>query len=151
MTDRMGGPGAPNYAHRERPEQWDENEEVASEEEQDDVDGRTLRARSRGPDHVDDQDEGPSRAAQQDLPFARRLRQRAESLENVITSMLEQPPRDIPFPEDEPLAPVSTYPVLPCHQIPDSKRPSRAILADLQYFVHRHLVFFRMAFGLDLR
>jgi hypothetical protein len=39
------------------------------------------------------------------LPYARRLRQRAESLEYVVTSMLEQPPRDISFPQDEPIAP----------------------------------------------
>ena len=110
MTDRTGGPGAPNYAHRERPEQWDENEMVASEGEQDDVDGRPPRASSRGLDHVDKQDgeKAPGMAARQDLPFARSLRKRAESLENVVTGMLEQPPRDTPFPEDEPIASVST-------------------------------------------
>ena len=119
MTDRTGGPGTPNYAHRERPEQWDENEMVASEGEQDDVDGRAPpRARSRGPDQVDDQDgeKAPGMSARQDLPFARSLRKRAESLEDVVTSMLEQPPRDIPFPEDEPIASVSTY--FPVHPLP---------------------------------
>jgi len=137
MTDRTGGPGTPNYAHRERPEQWDENEMVASEGEQDDADGRAPRARSRGPDHVDDKggEKAPGMTARQDLPFARSLRKRAESLENVVTGMLEQPPRDIPFPEDEPIASVSTFssPPLP----PDPDDPVPAILADPQNFVHR--------------
>ncbi|KAH9990686.1 hypothetical protein BJV77DRAFT_1068760 [Russula vinacea] len=89
---------------RPRPEQWDENEEVHSEGEQEDVDGRALRACSSGPEHVDGQDDenGLGMSAMQDLPFARRLRQRADSLENVVTSMLEQPPSDIPSPENEP-------------------------------------------------
>jgi hypothetical protein len=107
MTDRTGGPGAPNFERRERPEQWDENEVVTSEGEQNDVDGREIRSRSGGLEHVDDQDEGkgPEMTSRQDLPYARRLRQRAESLEYVVTSMLEQPPRDISFPQDEPIAP----------------------------------------------
>ena len=115
MTDRTGGPGAPNYAHRERPEQWDENEEVHSEGEQEDVDGRALRAGSQGPEHVDghEVENGLGMSARQDLPLARTLRQRADSLENVVTSMLEQPPRDIPSPENEPFAPVSTLSSLP--------------------------------------
>jgi len=126
MTDRTGGPGAPNYARRERPEQWNEDDEVPSEEEEDDVDGQALRASSGGPDHVDGQDEenGLGTTARQDLPFARKLRQRAESLENVITSMIEQPPRDIPFPEDhEPIAPVSTLSSSPLPPA-DPRRPS---------------------------
>jgi hypothetical protein len=107
MTDRTGGPGTPNFECRERPEQWDENEVVTSEGEQDDVDGREIRSRSGGSEHVDDQDEskGPEMTSQQDLPYARRLRQRADSLEYVVTSMLEQLPRDILFPQDEPIAP----------------------------------------------
>jgi hypothetical protein len=106
MTDRTGGPGAPNYAHRERPEQWDEEEEVPSDCEHTDVDGRALRARSGGPDHPPGEEEAP--IARQDLPFARRLGQRAEALEKVVTGMLEQPPRDYPFPEGEPITPVAT-------------------------------------------
>ncbi|KAH9957108.1 hypothetical protein BC827DRAFT_1157424 [Russula dissimulans] len=112
MTDRTGGPGTPNFAHRERPEQWDEEEEAPSDGEEADVGGLALRARSEGPDHIRDdeeeeeEEEKETRIARQDLPFARRLRQRADSLEKVITSMLGQPPRDIPFPEDEPIAPV---------------------------------------------
>jgi hypothetical protein len=107
MTDRTGGPGTPDFERRDRPEQWDENEVMTSEGEQDDVDGSEIRSCSRGSEHVDDQEQGkgPEMASQQDLPYARRLRQRAESLEYVVTSMLEQPPRDIPFPQDEPIAP----------------------------------------------
>jgi hypothetical protein len=107
MTDRTGGPGTPNFERRERPEQWDENDVVTSEGEQDDADGREIRSRSGGSEHVDDQDEegkGPEMTSRQDLPYARRLRQRAESLEYVVTSMLEQPPRDSPSPQDEPIA-----------------------------------------------
>jgi len=103
MTDRTGGPRTSNFERRERPEQWDENE-------QDDMDGREIHSPSGESEHVDDQDEEkrPEITSQQDLPYARRLRQRAESLEYVITSMLEQPPRDTPFPQDDPIAPVST-------------------------------------------
>jgi hypothetical protein len=113
MTDRTGGPGAPNYAHRERPEQWEDDQEVPSDGEQiDDVDGRALRAPPGPPDHRvhvhQDEEEAAGRIARQDLPFARKLRHRADSLEKVVTGMLEQPPRDIPFPEDEPITPVST-------------------------------------------
>ena len=101
MTDRAGGPGTPNFERRERPEQWDENETVASEAEQDDVDSREIRV-----DEQDEEGKGPDMTPRQDLPYARRLRQRAESLEYVVTSMLEQqPPRDIPFLQDEPIAP----------------------------------------------
>jgi hypothetical protein len=83
---------------------------VTSEGEQDDVDGREIHSRSGGSEHVDDQDEGngPEMASRQDLAYARRLRRRAESLEYVSTSMLEQPPRVIPLPQDEPIALVST-------------------------------------------
>ncbi|KAF8462071.1 hypothetical protein DFH94DRAFT_699894 [Russula ochroleuca] len=138
MTDRTGGPRAPNYAHRERPEEWDETEEVPSEGEQDDVDDHALRARSRGSDYVDggDEEEGLGMSARQDLPFARRLRQRAESLENVVTSMLEQPPRDIPLPEDEPFT--------PNHVLPNGVRLRLALATIINYMfarpapVHRH-------------
>jgi len=104
MTDRTGGPGSPNYAHRERPELWDEDEEVPSESEGADEGGQALHARSGGPEEALDEEE--ARIVRRDLPFARRLRQRAEALEKVVTSMLKQPPRDYPFPADEPIAPV---------------------------------------------
>ncbi len=118
MTDRTGGPGAPNYERRERPEKWDENEAVSSEGEQDDVGSGEIRASSGGSGQVGDQDErkGPEVTSRQDLPYARRLRQRAESLENIVTSMLAQPPRDISFPEDESITSVSTLQSRsPCH------------------------------------
>ncbi|KAI9511908.1 hypothetical protein F5148DRAFT_1146508 [Russula earlei] len=109
MTDRTGGPGTPNYARRERPEQWQvDDEALPSDGELADVDGHALCARSGGPDHVHDDEEKETgkRIPRQDLPHARRLRQRAESLEKVIASMRGQPPRVIPFPEGEPTASV---------------------------------------------
>jgi hypothetical protein len=129
MTDRTGGPGTPNFVHRERPEQWDEEEEIPSDGEHADVDGRALRVRSAGSDHPPDEEE--SRIARQDLPFARRLTQRAEALEKVVTGMLEQPPRDYPFPEDEPITPVISLNRPPCisltqnlpRQTPPQQRP----------------------------
>lgn len=131
MTDRTGGPGAPNYAHRERPEQWDEEEEVPSDGEHADVGGRALRARSGGPENLHDGEE--ARITRQDLPFARRLRQRAEGLEKVVTGMLEQPPRDYPFPEDEPIAPVvplSCHPMLVlCRADPETATDATAAAA----------------------
>ena len=102
MTDRTGGPGSPNYAHRERPEHWEEDEEVPSDSESADEGGQALRARSG----EQSRDEEEARIVRRDLPFARRLRQRAEALEKVATGMLKQPPRDYPFPADEPIAPV---------------------------------------------
>lgn len=104
MTDRTGGPGSPNYAHRERPELWDEDEEFPSDSEGVDEGGRALRARSEGPERS--REEEQARILRRDLPFAQRLRQRAEALEKVVTGMLKQPPHDHPFPADEPIAPV---------------------------------------------
>lgn len=104
MTDRTGGPGSPNYAHRERPELWDEDEEVPSDSEGADEGGQALRARSGEPEQTYDEEE--ARIVRRDLPLARKLRQRAETLEKVVTSMLKQLPRDCPFPVDESIAPV---------------------------------------------
>ncbi|PPQ74625.1 hypothetical protein CVT24_004173 [Panaeolus cyanescens] len=87
MTDRTGGPNSPNYAHRNRPENYDEDDEEGSEGE----DVETLIARSGGPDHPHNDDE-EDRLQRQDLVLARSLRLRAEGLEKVVTSMLEQPP-----------------------------------------------------------
>ena len=42
MTDRTGGPSSPNYAHRRRPENYEEEHELGSEGE----DAGVLRARS---------------------------------------------------------------------------------------------------------
>ncbi|KAI0052338.1 hypothetical protein FA95DRAFT_1553678 [Auriscalpium vulgare] len=113
MTDRTGGPSSSTYTKRERPETWDEDEEVVSEGE--DADADALGARAGGPGHPHDEEE-VERAARQDLPLARTLRLRAEGLEKVVTSMLDQPPQDHPFPSDEPIiAPAPTSPVRSAH------------------------------------
>ncbi|KAJ7707327.1 hypothetical protein B0H17DRAFT_1191847 [Mycena rosella] len=87
MTDRTGGPGTPQYAHRHRPENYEEEDDVGSDGE----DAVTLKARAGDPGrpHNDDEDE---RLRSQDLALARALRLRAEGLEKVVTSMLDQPP-----------------------------------------------------------
>ncbi|ETW83342.1 hypothetical protein HETIRDRAFT_474499, partial [Heterobasidion irregulare TC 32-1] len=100
MTDRTGGPAAPHYAHRERPEGYDEDAEAPSDGE----DVAALLARAGGPGHPHDEDE-EARMARQDFVLARKLRLRAEGIEKVVASMLEQPPQDHPFPDDEPLLP----------------------------------------------
>ncbi|KAI9439694.1 hypothetical protein H4582DRAFT_1942296 [Lactarius indigo] len=117
MTDRTGGPGSPNYAHRERPEHWDEDEEVPS-----DSDG----AAAGGPEHSRDEEE--AQIARRDLPLARRLRQRAEALEKVVTGMLKQPPRDYPFPAEESIAPMPPQrpPVAP--SVPTSSPVGKHVL-----------------------
>ena len=86
LTNRMGGPQSPNYIHRTRPELCEEEDEEGSEGE----DIVPLKARSGGP-HLQD-DEENERQKRQDLPLASSLHLRAEGLEKVITSMLEQPP-----------------------------------------------------------
>ncbi|CAA7269446.1 unnamed protein product [Cyclocybe aegerita] len=87
MTDRTGGPSSPNYVHRRRPENYEEDEEEGSEGEE----VGALRARAGGPGHPHN-DEEEERLRRQDLALARSLRLRAEGLEKVVTSMLEQPP-----------------------------------------------------------
>ncbi|KAI0359770.1 hypothetical protein OH77DRAFT_1393979 [Trametes cingulata] len=100
MTDRTGGPSAANYAHRERPENYEEEEELYSEGE----DIYVLRAREGGPEHTHGDDE-EDRLEMQDLPLARNLRQRAESVEKVATAMLDQPPEVRPLHPDDLLEP----------------------------------------------
>ncbi|EED81313.1 predicted protein [Postia placenta Mad-698-R] len=85
--DRTGGPSSANYAHRERPESYEEDEEVYSDGE--DVSPLTAQAGGPGHTHGDEEDE---RLDMQDLILARALRQRAESVEKVATGMLDQPP-----------------------------------------------------------
>ncbi|KAJ3762764.1 hypothetical protein EV360DRAFT_34980, partial [Lentinula raphanica] len=82
MTDRTGGPTSSNYAHRRRPENFEEDDEAGSDGEP----VSTLKAR-REPD-----DSEEARLHVQDLQLARSLRLRAEGLEKVINSMLVQPP-----------------------------------------------------------
>lgn len=85
MSDRTGGPSSLNYAHRERPEQYEEDEEIDSDGE----DAAMLKAKEGGPGETDDEEE---RRQRQDLVLSRNLRVRAINLEKVVTSMLDQPP-----------------------------------------------------------
>ncbi|TFK27952.1 hypothetical protein FA15DRAFT_665966 [Coprinopsis marcescibilis] len=86
MTDRTGGPSSSNYTHRTRPENYEEEEEIGSEGE----DSTVLKARGAVGGSNDRSEE--ARLIKQDLPLARTLRLRAEGLEKVVTSMLDQPP-----------------------------------------------------------
>ncbi|KAJ2929181.1 hypothetical protein H1R20_g7905, partial [Candolleomyces eurysporus] len=81
MTDLTGGPSSPNYAHRTRPENYEEEDEVSSE-------GEDTIAVLRSHNDASEQE----LRQRQDLPLARTLRLRAEGLEKVVTSMLGQPP-----------------------------------------------------------
>lgn len=87
MTDRTGGPSALNYAHRRRPENYEEDEEENSEGE--DVMKLKARAGNTNQSSGDDEDR---RLDARDLVLARTLRVRAEGLEKVATAMLGQPP-----------------------------------------------------------
>ena len=84
MTDHTGGPSAPNYVHRERPENYEEDEELSSDGE----DVHMLDARDGDINNADED----NRISCQDLVLARTLRLRAEALEKVVTGMLDQPP-----------------------------------------------------------
>ncbi|KAF7796452.1 hypothetical protein EIP86_007629 [Pleurotus ostreatoroseus] len=106
MADRTGGAHTANFAHRERPENYDEEDDVYSEGE----DIVSLTARAGGPGHTHEEDED-ERLDNQDLALARNLRQRAESVEKVITSMLEQPPALPPSHPEDPHEP-PTSPML---------------------------------------
>ncbi|KAJ6561926.1 hypothetical protein B0H19DRAFT_1143038 [Mycena capillaripes] len=108
MTDRTGGPGTPQYAHRHRPENYEEEDDVGSDGE----DAVTLKARAGDPGrpHNDDEDE---RLRSQDLGLARSLRLRAEGLEKVITSMLDQPPPEHRPIDEELLTPPTSPRILP--------------------------------------
>lgn len=87
MTDRTGGPSSANYVHRERPENYEEDDERASDGES----LHTLDARESGPKNMN-YDEEDRRISSQNLVLARSLRLRAEGLEKVVTGMLDQPP-----------------------------------------------------------
>lgn len=118
MTDRTGGPSSSNYGHRERPENYEEDEEIYSDGE----DMRVLGAREGGPEHTHGDDED-DRLERQDLALARNLRQRAESVEKVATAMLDQPPEERPMHPDDLLEP----PTSPSLQ-PQSARQHKHIL-----------------------
>ncbi|OSX57688.1 hypothetical protein POSPLADRAFT_1071598 [Postia placenta MAD-698-R-SB12] len=110
MTDRTGGPSTANYAHRERPESYEEDEEVYSDGE--DVSPLTARAGGPGHTHGDEEDE---RLDMQDLILARALRQRAESVEKVATGMLDQPPELPPLHPDDLIDPPTSPQLRPQH------------------------------------
>lgn len=95
MTDKTGGPKSPNYIHRTRPEGYEEEEEEFSDGEE----VPALKARTGDPNHplIDDEE----RFRRQDFSLARSLRSRAEGLEKVITSMLEQPPPVHPLNDED--------------------------------------------------
>ncbi|KAF9238552.1 hypothetical protein BU15DRAFT_47614 [Melanogaster broomeanus] len=96
MTDRTGGPSSPNYRFRERPEQYEEEEDFGSDGESID----SLRGREAGPGHDHNEDE-EARMQRQKFALARSLRLRAIALEKVVTSMLDQPPPLPPVLDDE--------------------------------------------------
>ncbi|PPQ80290.1 hypothetical protein CVT25_003687 [Psilocybe cyanescens] len=100
MTDRTGGPTSLNYIHRKRPESYEEEDEDGSEGEQ----VVALKARAGGPGHPHDDDED-ERLGHQDLSLARSLRLRAEGLEKVVISMLDQPPPIHPINDEDILTP----------------------------------------------
>ncbi|EPT01689.1 hypothetical protein FOMPIDRAFT_1119901 [Fomitopsis schrenkii] len=123
MTDRTGGPAATHYAHRARPENYEEDEEVFSDGE----DVTHLQARAGGPGHTHGEEED-ERLDMQDLTLARALRQRAESVEKVATSMLDQPPEDPPIHPDDLLDPPTSPQLRPqapqrqLHKLPNGVR-----------------------------
>ncbi|KAJ6610727.1 hypothetical protein B0H10DRAFT_405427 [Mycena sp. CBHHK59/15] len=108
MTDRTGGPSSPNYVHRNRPENYEEEDDIGSDGE----DAVTLKARAGDPGrpHNDDEDE---RLRTQDLVLARSLRLRAEGIEKVVTSMLDQPPPIHRIPDEELLTPPTSPKITP--------------------------------------
>jgi len=92
MTDRTGGSSSPNYVHRERPENFEEEDEVTSDGECVSI----LRHRSGW-----STDEEDTRFAVKDPQLAKALRTRSESVEKVVASMLHQPPEVRPLHPDD--------------------------------------------------
>ena len=88
MTDRTGGSSSPNYIHRERPENFEEEDEATSDAECVSI----LQNRSGW--SVDNED---ARLALKDPQLAKALRTRSESVEKVVASMLHQPPEVRPL------------------------------------------------------
>jgi hypothetical protein len=130
MTDRTGGSSSPNYIYRERPENFEEEDEVAS-------DGECVPIlRQRSGWSIDNED---ARLASKDPQLAKALRTRSECVEKVVASMLHQPPEVRPLhphdavnppgsPEPKKTTPVGTnsHP----HTLPNGVR-LRAALATL--------------------
>lgn len=119
MADKTGGAHSPNFAHRERPENYEEEEDVYSEGES----VMTLVAREGGPGHTHEEDED-ERLDSQDLSLARSLRQRAEGVEKVIAGMLRQPPPVHPNLPDEMLEPPTSPQLHPQNSAhPNASKP----------------------------
>ena len=112
MTDRTGGSFSPNYVHRQRPENFEEEDEAQSDGEE----VNALMAKLGGSRVICDEE----RSRSHDFSLARNLRLRAESVEKVITSMLDQPPAIHPMTDDDLL----TLPTSPQIQ-PQSNRRDR--------------------------
>ncbi|KAJ8516628.1 hypothetical protein ONZ45_g6099 [Pleurotus djamor] len=118
MTDRTGGPSSMHYSHRHRPENYEEDEQAGSDgEDTDHLKSRALRP-------ADDDEE--ERMSDQDLLLARSLRLRAEGLEKVVTSMLDQPPVTVhPTDDDDVYAPPTSPNIGPSkhpHVLPNGVR-----------------------------
>lgn len=108
MTDRTGGSSSPNYIHRERPENFEEEDEAAS-------DGECVSIlRHRSGWSVDNED---ARLALKDPQLAKALRTRSESVEKVVASMLHQPPEVRPLHPDD---------LIDSPGSPEPKKPSSA-------------------------
>lgn len=92
MTDRTGGSSSPNYIHRERPENFEEEDEVPS-------DGECVSVlRHRSGWSMDNED---ARLGLKDPQLSKALRTRSESVEKVVASMLHQPPEVQPLHPDD--------------------------------------------------
>lgn len=135
MTDRTGGSSSPNYIHRERPENFEEEGEAASDGECASV----LRHRSGW--SVDDED---ARLTVKDPQLAKALRTRSESVEKVVASMLHQPPEIRPHhpgdsspssPESKKQTPIGTnsHP----HTLPNGVRLRAAVATLINDFFAR--------------
>lgn len=116
-----------NYAHRERPENYDEDDMIDSDgEDAEGLKGETGIPRTSEAGVMDDA-YGEGR---QDLVLAKALRLRAEGIEKVVVSMLEQPPAVHPHhADDDILATPPTSPKLEArgseldlHKLPNGVR-----------------------------
>ena len=137
MTDRTGGSSSPNYVHRERPENFEEEDEVAS-------DGECVSVlRHRSGWSMDNED---GRLALKDPQLAKALRTRSESVEKVVASMLHQPPEVRPLhPDDAINSPGSPEPKKPTpvrtnshpHTLPNGVRLRAAVATLINDFFAR--------------
>ncbi|KAF9018168.1 hypothetical protein BDZ89DRAFT_960422 [Hymenopellis radicata] len=143
MTDRTGGPRSQNYAHRRRPENYEEEDELGSDGE----DVVALKTRAAGHDHDPYNDDEDERLRTQDLPLARSLRLRAEGLEKVVLSMLDQPPPLLPMSEEDVFTPPTSPQIIKPNQrtgshphiLPDGVRLRMALGTVINDLFARHV------------